>query len=284
MPACAQWPFTPGAPEAGTGAMPNVPTLILSGADDLRTPTANARQVAAQIPDAQLLVVPNTGHSVLGSDPTACSEDALQALFAGRPVRKCAQGRPPQLLLPTPLPPLSLAESPLARGDHGAAGHTAGAIVLTLADFDRQIALALLEHLGESLLGLPLRAGGLRAGWGGTDRGGFALHGYSYVPGVTVSGRVTAAGAKLRIGGSKAVHGTIEIDARGALTGTLAGQRVRVTAPKASGLQAGESSLELQEQASAELQARLSGLLVDSKRLEALRAGGESALLRYMVG
>ncbi len=284
VPACAQWPFTPGAPEAGTGAMPNVPTLILSGADDLRTPTANARQVAAQIPDAQLLVVPNTGHSVLGSDPTACSEDALQALFADRPVRKCAQGRPPQLLLPTPLPPLSLAESPLARGDHGAAGHTAGAIVLTLADFDRQIALALLEHLGASPLGRPVRAGGLRAGWGGTDRGGLALHSYSYVPGVTVSGMVTAAGAKLRIGGSKAVHGTIEIDARGTLTGTLAGQRVRVTAPKASGLQAGESSLELQEQASAELQARLSGLLVDPKRLEALRAGSESALLRYMVG
>jgi pimeloyl-ACP methyl ester carboxylesterase len=284
VPACAQWPFTPGAPEAGTGTMPNVPTLILSGEDDLRTPTANARQVAAQIPDAQLLVVPNTGHSVLGSDPTPCSEQALQALFAGKQVRKCTQRKPPSLLLPTPLPPLSLAESPLARGDHGAAGHTAGAVVLTLADFDRQIALALLEHLDESLLGRPVSTGGLRAGWGGTDRGGLALHGYSYVPGVTVSGKVSAAGAKLRIGGSKAVHGTIAIDASGILTGTLAGQRVRVAAPKAGGLEAGESSLDLQEQASAELQARLSGLLADPKRLQALRAGGESALLRYMVG
>jgi pimeloyl-ACP methyl ester carboxylesterase len=61
---------------------PSVPTLILSGADDLRTPTANAREVAAQIPDSQLLVVPNTGHSVLGSDQTHCASDALQALFA----------------------------------------------------------------------------------------------------------------------------------------------------------------------------------------------------------
>jgi len=236
--ACAQWPFTPGAPEVGTGPMPNVPTLILSGADDLRTPTANARQVAAQIPDAQLLVVPNTGHSVLGSDPTSCSGQALQALFGGKPVRKCTHSKPPQLLLPTPLPPLSLGESPLAHGDHGAAGHTAGAVVLTLADFDRQIALALLEHLGESLLGSPVSAGGLRAGWGGTGHGGLVLHGYSYVPGVSVSGTVTATGAKLRIGGSKAVHGTIEIGTHGTLTGTLAGQRVNVRVPKASELKA----------------------------------------------
>jgi pimeloyl-ACP methyl ester carboxylesterase len=235
-PACAQWPFTGGAPEAGTGAMPDVPTLILSGADDLRTPTANARQVAAQIPDAQLLVVPNTGHSVLGSDPTNCSEQALQALFAGKPVRKCTQRKPPLLLLPTPLPPRSLEESPLAHGDHGAAGHTAGAVVMTLADFDRQITLALLEHPSENLLGAPVSAGGLRAGWGGTAGDAMVLHGYSYVPGVTVSGKITASGAKLRIGGAKAVHGTIEFDAHGTLTGRLAGQRVNVRVPKTSEL------------------------------------------------
>jgi pimeloyl-ACP methyl ester carboxylesterase len=283
VPACAYWPFTPGAPEVGMGPLPNVPTLIFSGADDLRTPTANAEQVAAQIPDAQLLVVPNTGHSVLGSDPTSCSERALQALFASKPVRKCTKTKPPQLLLPTPLPPRSLAESPLARGDQGAAGHTAGAVVLTLADFDRQMALALLEHFGESLLGRPLRAGGLRAGWGGSDHGGLVLHGYSYVPGVTVSGKVTAAGASLRIGGRAAVHGTIEIDTHGALKGTLGGQRVRVAAPKASGLGAGASPLDLQEQTSVELQARLSGLLAHPRRLEALR-GEASALLHYMIG
>jgi pimeloyl-ACP methyl ester carboxylesterase len=245
-PACAQWPFTGGAPEAGMGAMPDVPTLILSGADDLRTPTANARQVAAQIPDAQLLVVPNTGHSVLGSDPTHCSEQALQALFAGKPVRKCTQKKPPLLLLPTPLPPRNLEESPLARGDHGAAGHTAGAVVMTLADLDRQITLALLEHPSENLLGAPVRAGGLRAGWGGTSGDTMVLHGYSYVPGVTVSGKITASGAKLRIGGAKAVHGTIEFDARGTLRGRLAGQRVNVRVPKTSELKASAIPVGLQ--------------------------------------
>ncbi len=236
VPACAQWPYTGGSPEAGAGTMPDVPTLILSGADDLRTPTANARQVAAQIPDAQLLVVPNTGHSVLGSDPTSCSERALQALFEGTPVRKCTQTAPPPLLRPAPLPPRSLTESPLVRGDRGAAGHTAGAVVQTLADFDRQITLALLEHPSDSLLGAPVSAGGLRAGWGGTEGDAMVLHRYSYVPGVTVSGKITASGARLRIGGSKAVHGTIELGAGGTLTGRLAGQRVDVTVPRTSEL------------------------------------------------
>ena len=80
------WPLT-GGPEVSTAPLPDVPTLILSGADDLRTPTANARAVAAQIPDASLLVVPNTGHSVLGADPTPCAHNALQALFENKPVK-----------------------------------------------------------------------------------------------------------------------------------------------------------------------------------------------------
>ncbi len=88
VPTCASWPFASAGPEIDEAPLPNVPTLILSGADDLRTPTANASEVAAQIPDAQLLVVPNTGHSVLGSDPTSCAQDALQALFAGKPVEQ----------------------------------------------------------------------------------------------------------------------------------------------------------------------------------------------------
>src|SRR6202035_1082460 len=65
VPVCADWPFTPGAPEVDAAPLPNVPTLLFSGANDLRTPTANAKLVAAQIADAHLLVVPNTGHSVL---------------------------------------------------------------------------------------------------------------------------------------------------------------------------------------------------------------------------
>ena len=57
-PYCAYWPFATASPESTTGILPNVPTLIISGAEDLRTPTADAQAVAAAIPDATLLVVP----------------------------------------------------------------------------------------------------------------------------------------------------------------------------------------------------------------------------------
>jgi pimeloyl-ACP methyl ester carboxylesterase len=276
VPVCADWPLTPGGPEVDAAPLPNVPTLILSGADDLRTPTANARAVAAQIPDAHLLVVPNTGHSVLGSDPTSCAHNALQALFAGKPVQRCKDEKPPQLLLPTPLPPRSLIEVPPATGNHGVTGRTVGAVVLTLGDFDWQIVLALLEHLGESPLGLSsVRTGGLRAGWGGTVHSGLVLHGYAYVPGVTVSGKVSSGGATLRIGGSAAVHGTIRINAHGTLTGALGGQRVHLTAPRSTELvSSGSTSV---------VRSRSIALLASPKRLAALRAGDAAALLRYVL-
>ena len=46
--ACAYWPYTTPAPAVDEAPLPNVPTLIVSGADDLRTPTANAREVAVR--------------------------------------------------------------------------------------------------------------------------------------------------------------------------------------------------------------------------------------------
>ena len=277
VPACASWPFTPGAPEVDEAPLPNIPTLILSGADDLRTPTANARSVAAQIPDSHLLVVPNTGHSVLGSDPTSCAHDALQALFAGRPVEPCRQRRPPHPLLPTPLPPRGLTAVPPAPSSHGLAGRTVDAALLTLGDFDRQVLLAVIEQAGGiSLLGLPsVRVGGLRAGWGGVIPGGLLLHGYSYVPGVTVTGKLTSSGAALRIGGSAAVHGTLRVTPHGTLTGALGGQRVHVPAPSSSALASGGSA--------SVVQSRSIALLASPARLAASRAGGAAALLRYVL-
>jgi pimeloyl-ACP methyl ester carboxylesterase len=277
VPACADWPFTPGTPEVDEASLPNVPTLILSGADDLRTPTANAREVAAQIPDAHLLVVPNTGHSVLGSDPTSCAQHALQAQFEGRPIAQCKDRRAPALLLPTPLPPRRLSEVQAARGNHGLAGRTIAAVVLTLGDFDRQMVLSLLEHSGDPLLGLPsIRIGGLRAGWGGAVQDKLVLHGYSYVPGVTVSGKVAAGSTMLRIGGSAGVKGTVRINAHGTLTGALGGQRVHDVGPGSTELGSSGST--------SALQSRLSGLLESPKQLARPRAESAGTLLRYVPG
>src|SRR5207248_3227637 len=71
-PVCAYWPFASAAPEPTLTALPNVPTLIVSGADDLRTPTANADAVKAMIPDATVLVVAGTGHSALTTEFGHC--------------------------------------------------------------------------------------------------------------------------------------------------------------------------------------------------------------------
>ncbi|MEA2216703.1 MAG: hypothetical protein QOK19_2264, partial [Solirubrobacteraceae bacterium] len=84
IPACAYWPFATPFPPASGGPLPAVPTVILSGAYDMRTPTSNAREVARAIPGSHVLVVPRVGHSVLGADFSGCAAKALQALFASR--------------------------------------------------------------------------------------------------------------------------------------------------------------------------------------------------------
>ncbi len=229
VPACAFWPYTAPAPAPNEAPLPSVPTLILSGADDLRTPTSNAREVAAQIPGSHLLVVPNTGHSVLSSDPTHCASDALQALFAGKPIKPCAATPPPPILRLTPLAPRSLADLAPAPGSHGLPGRTLQAVVLTLGDFDRQLALQLIRQLESGGLGgsLSLRTGGLRAGWAGLAGATLTFDRYSYVPGVTVSGKLTSQASELRIGGAAAAHGTLRLGPHKQLDGVLDGERVQ---------------------------------------------------------
>jgi pimeloyl-ACP methyl ester carboxylesterase len=277
VPMCASWPFASLGPEVDEAPLPNVPTLILSGADDLRTPTANAREVAAQIPDAQLLVVPNTGHSVLGSDPTRCAQSALQAFFLGKPVEQCKRRTPPFMSLPTPLPPSSLADVPVARGSHGRAGRTLEATLLTVGDFARQALLALLEEPERTsiLEGLPsVSVGGLLAGrGGGTFDQTLELQGYSYIPGVTVSGKLSYTGDVLRVSGSAAEPGTIQISPHGGLTGVVGGQHVHIRGRQ---LSYDDSTLLGTE--------RLSALLGSPTLRTALRDGGSRALLRYVLG
>ncbi len=234
IPGCAFWPFATPAPPVDDAPLPDVPTLILSGADDLRTPTSNAREVAAQIPDAQLLVVPDTGHSVLTDEPTPCAREALLAMFAGvgghRTIRACPAGPPPPILRPPPLPPARLADVRSAPGDRGRAGRTLEAVVLTLADSVRQTELELLEALSSGgLSGLTsVRSGGLRAGWVELSSGKLTFHGYSYVPGVTISGTIASKRLQLRVGGSAAAHGTLRLGRHGTLVGVLDGRPVHL--------------------------------------------------------
>ncbi len=229
IPGCAYWPYSTPAPVLNTAPLPNVPTLILSGADDLRTPTANAREVAAQIPDAHVLVVPYTGHSVLGTEPTPCAHEALEALFAGHPVKPCAPAPPPPALRPPPLPPTRLSEVSPTQGNRGLPGRTLQGVALTLADFARQFLLQANQALsgGEASL-KGLSSGGLRAGWVAYARSTFTFHGYSYVPGLTISGTLQAGKIDLRVGGAAAAHGTLRLGPREALVGRLGGRSVHL--------------------------------------------------------
>jgi pimeloyl-ACP methyl ester carboxylesterase len=243
MPACAFWPFSTPTAAMQNAPLPAVPTLILSGTDDLRTPTANAREVAAQIPGSHLLVVPHVGHSVLSDDPTNCSRDALLAMFAGTPIKPCAAAPPLPLLLPTPLPPKRLADVAPAPGSRGKPGRTLAAVALTLGDFDRLLELQVLAQLGSGGQGTTsLDVGGLRAGWAGLAAGKLVLHGYSYVPGVTVSGEITQEKIALSVGGAAAAHGILRLGAHRTLTGVLGGQAVRLAsgAPSTIGAQAAD--------------------------------------------
>ncbi len=228
IPACAFWPYSTPAPAPLQAPFPAVPTLILSGADDLRTPTAGAREVAAQIPGSHLLVVPNVGHSVLGSDLSGCAGDALQALFAQKTIKPCSANPAAQLASLTPLAPARLSDVAAQRGYSGLPGRTLHALGLTLADFVREAATQALSSLASGDLSnlAELRAGGLRAGWGALRNGALRA------PRLLIHSRHDRVWlgherhAQLRVGGTAAADGTLGLGPHDSLAGILGGERV----------------------------------------------------------
>jgi hypothetical protein len=210
-----------------------VPTLILSGGQDLRTPTEDARRVAAMIPDAQLVHVPYTGHSVIGSDLSGCAKAALASFFARASFAGCpsAVNRFPV----SPLAPRRLSSVAPIGGVAPAAGRTVAAAVASLLDLRRSVLT-----IGFDFGGIPYgaRFGALRGGTASVTKAGVRLDRFSYVPGLQLSGLVPTtlllknAGAAtiLTIAGSQAAHGRLRMAAGGRLSGTLAGRSFHVSA------------------------------------------------------
>jgi pimeloyl-ACP methyl ester carboxylesterase len=237
IPTCVDWPFASPAPPA-TAPLPNVPTLILSGAQDLRTPTSNARVIAARIPAAQLLVVPYTGHSVLGSDFTDCAELAVNAFFAGgvggNQIQPCEPT--PNIFSPTPVTPNRLASVQAVPGLSGRAGRTLTAVLDTIVDLERQVIGATLQVEQELPTGSSF--GGLHGGYARLSASAVSLHSLTFVPGVSLSGTLPASGGKLHsvtvhVSGSAAMHGTVTITSGGRASGTLGGRRFDVSTARA---------------------------------------------------
>src|SRR4051794_5306983 len=218
---CLYW-LAASPPLPATGSLPAVPTLILSGQGDLRTPVEDARSVAARIPGAQVVAVPRTGHSVLGADLTSCSHDAVVAFFTGAPVAPCSSAA--TTFAPVAPAPTRVRALPRTAGLSGLVGRTVTALRLTVRDLTREtIGVAIAQGRA------PARIGGLRAGHATRDSSGFRLRGLSYVPGMAVSGLLASNGAAdLRITGRAAARGTVHVSQDGHLTGRLGGRTVAV--------------------------------------------------------
>jgi pimeloyl-ACP methyl ester carboxylesterase len=232
IPVCASWPDASAAPPSPT-ALPNVPTLILSGEQDLRTPSTGAKAVAATIPDAQLLLVPYTGHSVLGSDFSGCAQAAVAAFFANTPVQPCVPGKDP--FAPTPVAPRKLAYVHAPPGLSGKPGRTLTAVLDAIVDLDRQVVAATLQ--AETELPSGSSFGGLRGGYAKITTSAATLHRFSFVPGVALSGTFPVKDhelqpATIRISGSAASLGSVHLSTNKRVTGTLGGKRFNVSLAK----------------------------------------------------
>lgn len=232
LPLCVRWPVASAAPGPVT-LPPGVPALLLVGEQDLRTPLEDARAVAGRLgPSAQVIAVGHVGHSVLGADVSGCARAAFAAFLAGGPAAGCEATR--ALLDPTAVPPRSLAAVPAYRGVPGRAGRTLTAASRTVTDAVRAQLSSALGGRGTS------GVGGLRAGHLTVEADGLHLHGYSYVPGVAISGVVPDdpdRPLRLRVSGASAARGTIATGG-GRVSGTLGGYRFDVAAASASAARA----------------------------------------------
>jgi pimeloyl-ACP methyl ester carboxylesterase len=232
VPICASWPDASPAPAAPV-ALPNVPTLILSGGQDTRTPTSDARALASLIPDAQVLVVPYTGHSVLGSDFSGCAQAAVGAFFAGAPVQQCTAAT--NVFAPTPVAPRKLAYVRAPSGLKGKPGRTLTAVLDAIVDLDRQVVAATLQ--AESELPSGSSFGGLRGGYARLTSSAATMKGFSFVDGVTLTGVFPVRDhelqpATIRISGASAAHGTVTLSSDKRVSGTLGGKRFDLSLTK----------------------------------------------------
>ena len=221
---CLRWPDVPRPLSAAPAPpYPAVPTLILQGGEDLRTPPEWSARVAARIPGSIRLVVPGVGHSVT-SDPRSCAANAIGRFVRGAtPPTSCKR-------VSTGIPAVVSAPASFGalKGYGGLprkVGRTVNALAATLDDLRLVLSPAALTTSG----------GGLRGGsW--TIRGSrLVLHDYEAVRGVKLSGGGNRT-FTFQVRGSKAAHGTITLHSGRRLTGSLDGHRisVRVGAPRVS--------------------------------------------------
>jgi hypothetical protein len=220
---CLFFPNESVAPPS-SAQLPDVPALIFDGRLDMRTPLENGREVAAQLPHAQVVTVAGTGHGVLTSDLSGCSQLALLRFILDRKVGKPCTGVTNAVPV-TPLPPRSLSDYRLAPRVPGRRGRVVTAVLDTILDGQ----LSMLQSVFAGFT--RIHGGGLRGGSYAADaHGRLVLHRYSLLSGLRVSGRVDITGEAprgvVRVRGAGA-DGILRLGATGSVRGRIAGRPVR---------------------------------------------------------
>ena len=209
-----------------TAPLPDVPALVLSGRQDWRTPLENGQAVAAEMPRAQFVTVPGTGHDELDSDLSGCVDRALRRFFANRRVGDPCKGHSNQVP-PQAKAPKRLARLTPAPGTAGTRGKVLRAAVGALNS-----ARETSWQLGDA--GFAARAaGGLRGGrWHLAGETTFVLSRVEWAPGVRITGRVQSVLGRyrgtLRVSAPQGMGGTLRLDRRRGVNGTLGGKRVHL--------------------------------------------------------
>ena len=207
-----------------TGPLPDVPALLLGGRLDTRTPLENARATALELPHSTIVALKGSGHDALDSDITGCTAQALARFIddvaVGHPCLGQDNG-----VRPTPQPPHALKDFRSAPGVGGTRGRALFAVLDTVTD-------ARLSALQALFAGVQVSGGGLRGGsFSGqaSFEGRLRLRAYAFVPGLRVSGSVSATDGAISgtVHVSGTAHGTLRISRRGTVTGVLGGRRVR---------------------------------------------------------
>jgi pimeloyl-ACP methyl ester carboxylesterase len=230
---CLLWPDAPGISPPSTAPLPDVPALILDGRLDLRTPLENGRALAQQLPRAQVVTVPGTGHDELDSDVTGCAAVALGRFARGVSVGDPCSGKT-NAVNPFPIAPRALGGFRVAPGTTGARGRVVSAAIVSAIDARVAILQDLYAGYG------TLRGGGLRGGSYALDGARMVLRGYRYVPSVRITGSLRLGGGsaagRVRVDGPGTLDGTLVLGAHGGAKGAIGGRRIRVRA--ATGLAA----------------------------------------------
>ncbi len=197
---CLRWPSPAGGAPFGSGPLPDVPLLAVSGGFDMRTPTANAASVVAQFPQGHLLVVPGVGHSVTTADPSGCAANAVRAWFqtGAVPAPQCPRGKP----IVRTLSPLPAAKAPAKLGP-----------LATFAIASKTIR----EAQAAWLMASASPVAGIYSGKLVPGRRGFTLTRYAIARGVELSGTFRLVSTDLPV----SFQGTLKVSGESASTGIL---------------------------------------------------------------